>query len=408
MAASSRSILSPVRSIWIVLLTGCFSGALSPLPALAAPAPAAKILERRVISREPQYYLAWATAIRRQNGDLMVAYSGGRDGHVCPFGRVDLIVSHNEGKTWSWPRTILDSDTDDRDAGILETAKGTLIVTTFTATSYEQYLNAAEKAAAGAPLDSIPSNLRRYMPSPERLPDWQAARDRIPAAERKAQAGPWFIRSTDGGISWSPQMRVPVNSPHGPIALKDGRLLYLGKRLGANPPSIGACESTDDGLTWQWLSEIPVRPGDTVREYHELHAVEAANGTLIGHIRTHNETYHRETLQVESTDGGKTWSVPHSIGVWGLPSHLLKLKDGRLVMTYGHRRKPYGNQARVSNDHGRTWSDPIMLSPDSNTNDLGYPSTVELADGSLLSVWYEKMPNEAQTSLRQAHWTLAP
>ena len=31
-------------------------------------------------------------------------------------------------------------------------------------------------------------------------------------------------------------------------------------------------------------------------------------------------------------------------------------------MTYGHRRAPLGNQARVSSDEGRTWSEPMILS----------------------------------------------
>jgi hypothetical protein len=76
---------------------------------------------------------------------------------------------------------------------------------------------------------------------------------------------------------------------------------------------------------------------------------------LIAHIRNHNTPNDRETLQSESTDGGKTWSTPRPIGVWGLPSHLLRLADGRLVMTYGYRRDPRGNHARVSRDHGLTW-----------------------------------------------------
>ena len=69
--------------------------------------------------------------------------------------------------------------------------------------------------------------------------------------------------------------------------------------------------------------------------------MEAQDGTLIVHVRNHNKTHERETLQTESTDGGRTWSVPRSIGVWGLPSHLLRLQDDRLVMVYGYRRKPY-------------------------------------------------------------------
>ena len=44
-----------------------------------------------------------------------------------------------------------------------------------------------------------------------------------------------------------------------------------------------------------------------------------------------------------SNDGGRTWSIPRPIGVWGLPSHLLRLRNGRILMTYGYRRAPCGN-----------------------------------------------------------------
>lgn len=198
-----------------------------------------------------------------------------------------------------------------------------------------------------------------------------------------------------------------MNSPHGPTQLSDGRLLYLGKQLWTEEKIIGAAESTDDGKSWRWLSEIPVRPGDQVTgKYHELHAVEAADGTIIAQIRNHNAKGTGETLQTESRDGGRTWSVPHSIGVWGLPSFLTRLEDDRLLMTYGYRRKPFGNQARVSSDNGETWSAPITISGDGASGDLGYPSTVQLADGSLITIWYEKMATSPKAVLRQAHWIL--
>ena len=146
--------------------------------------------------------------------------------------------------------------------------------------------------------------------------------------------------------------------------------------------------------------------GDLEGKYHELHMVEAANGRLIAQIRNHNPKDAGETLQSESSDGGATWSPPHSIGVWGLPSHLLRLSDGRLLMSYGYRRKPYGNQVRISSDHGENWSAPLTLSADGAGHDLGYPSTVELADRSLLSVWYERMEGSSYAVLRQAHWKL--
>ena len=91
-----------------------------------------EVLETKTISLQPEYYQGWPTLIRQKDGRLMVVISGGRHAHVCPFGRVELITSMDEGKTWTFSRTILDTDMDDRDAGILETSKGTLLATTFT------------------------------------------------------------------------------------------------------------------------------------------------------------------------------------------------------------------------------------------------------------------------------------
>ncbi len=215
-----------------------------------------------------------------------------------------------------------------------------------------------------------------------------------------------MIRSTDGGVTWSARYDCLVDSPHGPIQLTDGRLLYAGKDLWRPGEKTGFCESADDGQTWRWLAELPVRPGDKADDYHELHAVETADGRIVAQIRNHNRANAGETLQCESADGGRTWSVPHEIGVWGLPSHLLRLADGRLLMTYGHRRPPFGNQARVSDDHGRTWSEPMVISGDGPGGDLGYPSTVQLADGGLLTVWYEVMQGSPYAVLRQAKWKL--
>jgi hypothetical protein len=363
-------------------------------------APPAKILETKVISMQPEFYHGWSTVAQRQNGELWVTWSGGRVAHVCPFGRVDAMTSTDEGASWTFPRVLLDSATDDRDSGVLETAKGTLIVSTFTSLAYEEHL-----AKATAFADHTDKGwISKSMPQ-DQFAKWQAAHLRLNDADRKAELGEWIIRSTDGGKSWSTRIPTVVNSPHGPIQLKDGRLLYAGKKLWAEDKKIGVAESKDDGLTWQWLAEIPTRQGDK-NAYHELHAVEATDGTLIAQIRNHNEADKGETLQTESKDGGKTWTEPHCIGVWGLPSHLLRLRDGRLLMSYGHRRKPFGNQARLSTDNGKTWGEPILLSGDGKSGDLGYPSTVELKDGTLLTVWYESMTEPKLAVLRQAKWRL--
>jgi sialidase-1 len=364
--------------------------------------PGAKILETKVISQQPEYYHGWPTVVRRANGELWLSWSGGRESHVCPFGQVHAMTSRDNGASWTFPRVLLDTATDDRDSGVLETSKGTLLVSTFTSLAYE---DSFKKAAAMAELTDK-GWVSKAMPA-ERYARWKAAHERLNDEERQAELGEWLIRSTDGGKSWSTRIPTVVNSPHGPIQLKDGRLLYAGKQLWTGEKKIGVAESKDDGLTWQWLGGIPTRQGDdTTKSYHELHAVEAADGTIIAQIRNHNAANKGETLQSESKDGGKTWSAPHSIGVWGLPSHLLRLRDGRLLMTYGHRRKPFGNQARLSSDNGQTWGEAMILSGDGKGGDLGYPSTVELPDGTLLTVWYESMAEPKLAVLRQATWRL--
>lgn len=363
----------------------------------SATAAEARVLETRVISHTPQLYCGWPTLTRRANGKLMLVFSGGREDHVCPFGRVDSMQSNDNGKTWTWPRTLLDSAIDDRDSGVVETSKGSLLVTTFTSLAYDTYR--LKDALAKKPGES------GAWPE-DRLGRWLAAHNRLDDSQRQQELGQWMIRSTDGGVTWSARYSSIVNSPHGPVQLSDGRLLYAGVQLWDPERKVGVCESIDDGQSWRWLADIPVRTGDESKEYHELHAVEAKSGRIIIHIRNHNPNQTGETLQCESDDGGKSWTTPHAIGVWGLPSFLLRLRSGRLLMSYGYRRAPFGTQARYSDDDGQTWSQPLTISADGVGGDLGYPSTVELEDGSLLTVWYEKMADSPRAVLRQARWSL--
>jgi len=352
--------------------------------------PLVKQLDLKTISHQPELYHGWPTLALLKSGDLVASWSGGREGHVCPFGQVVFMRSRDGGESWCWPRVILDSGLDDRDSGVLETQNGTLLATTFTSLAYEPILKRA---------------LQNGGWDPGKLKRWEAAHHRLTEEDRSAELGQWMIRSEDGGKTWSGKYPTIVNSPHGPIQLADGRLIYAGKELWTGQKRVGVSESLDDGKTWKWLAQIPAREGDDPADYHELHAVELPDKRIVVQIRNHNPQNSRETLQCESTDGGRTWSNPTSIGVWGLPSHLLRLRDGRILMTYGYRRSPYGNQARLSED-GRRWSEPLTVSDDGASGDLGYPSTVQLADGTMVSIWYELPRGSSKAVLRQARWKL--
>ena len=104
----------------------------------------AEVTERRIISQNPGRYHGWPTLAARVSGQLLLVCSGGREGHVCPFGRVELMRSDDSGLSWSYPRVVMDGGIDDRDAGVLETSSGAMLITSFSSNAYEPMLAAAE------------------------------------------------------------------------------------------------------------------------------------------------------------------------------------------------------------------------------------------------------------------------
>ena len=95
-------------------------------------------------------------------------------------------------------------------------------------------------------------------------------------------------------------------------------------------------------------------------------------------------------LQSVSTDGGKTFSTFKETGVMGGPAFLMRHSSGTIVCTYGYRGdKPYADKVMFSDDGGKTWDTDYVLNDKSVEFDHGYPSTVELEDGSLFTVYYQ-------------------
>ena len=67
---------------------------------------------------------------------------------------------------------------------------------------------------------------------------------------------------------------------------------------------------------------------------------------------------------------------------------MIQLKDGRLLLTYGYRGKPYGIRAVISSDQGRSWSSDIVLRDDAAAWDVGYTRTVQRGDGRIVTIYY--------------------
>jgi hypothetical protein len=93
-----------------------------------------------------------------------------------------------------------------------------------------------------------------------------------------------------------------------------------------------------------------------------------------------------------SNDNGATCDYVNrpvvSTGVGGNPPAMIKLHDGRLCLTYGYRDAPHSIRARLSADDGATWGEEIILRDDGGNHDIGYPRTVQRADGKVVAVYY--------------------
>ena len=89
--------------------------------------------------------------------------------------------------------------------------------------------------------------------------------------------------------------------------------------------------------------------------------------------------------------------------------YLTKLADGRLLATYANYHLPYGVCAIPSSDTGITWNrdNPIQLSLSADCY-MGWPVTLELSDGSLITCYasasYAKAEWPNQTTCEVVRW----
>ncbi len=337
-------------------------------------------------------YFGWPTITRMDDGTLVVVASGLRNGHVCPFGRTSISFSQDQGKTWTHPRIITDTPLDDRDAGAVCVGGLTLLVTWFITDNRPIVERLVQQFAAGEVKDAV------------QVARWQDGVRDVNDTVSIRWSGAWTRISDDGGITWGNPTRVRLTTPHGPIRLRSGNLLFLGKEYGPTIETfrkgsgdIMSMASSDRGRSWSDGGRVPLFPGTDCTQYHEPHVVELPDGRLIGHIRFHASDAQKPELgadgslmQTESRDGGVTWSPCRPLGWHGMPAHLIQHSSGTLVSVYGYRHQPYGQRLALSDDGGATWRHDQVLRDDGPTWDLGYPSSVELPGGDLLTVYYQQ------------------
>lgn len=346
-------------------------------------------------------YQGWPTVARDEHGTLYAVASGFRVSHVCPFGKTVMYISKDNGNTWTPPIVINDTYLDDRDAGILYMGNGRMLVSWFThsAKAYQtRWMPSIQRRATPASLDAVMGMISGYQHLPE----------------SEQLAGSYVRISEDYGVTWSETIRIPVSAPHGPTMCRDGSLIYLGIEMYESNRMIPLTEgkgsslyrSTDYGYTWTHVSDIAAPAWLKEKEWlDEPHVLELPDGRILGAFRIEGRNPFTIGITV-SNDRGKSWSEVRCTGISGSPPHLMMHSSGALICSFGRREAPFGERAMVSYDLGESWDELYILDERAKTNDLGYPSTVELDDGSLLTVYYQKLDDDPNASILYTHWKL--
>jgi len=176
-------------------------------------------------------------------------------------------------------------------------------------------------------------------------------------------------------------LMLTVNKPDG----EEGRIL--------------AVRTADGGKTFSPVSYVAEDIEETDGFMIMPSTLKLGNQTLLSAVRCRGgsraENQARTWIDLyRSEDAGTTWHYMNrpvefrQMGHNGNPPTLHQLPDKRLVLIYGNRDKPYTVGARLSEDDGLSWSDEITLREGGVNRDFGYPRTVVLPDGTIVTAYY--------------------
>ena len=208
-----------------------------------------------------------------------------------------------------------------------------------------------------------------------------------------------FQVSYDRGKTWSPpytlpkfgRKRIMARTDYIVNSTDDCLFFLTAAKTHGKEGRVLCSRTTDGGRTFDFISWIcPEPPGYAIMPS----TVRISPTHLVCAIRRYERgDINRGWIDIyASEDDGKSWrfltKAADTGHKGGNPPAMVRLKDGRLCITYGYRSKPHAIRAVFSGDYGKSWSDPVILRDDGRNWDLGYCRTIVRPDGKLVTIYY--------------------
>jgi hypothetical protein len=339
---------------------------------------------RNIIVYNDEQYNTFPSVVRNQKGQYVAAFRQAPDRlgtygleHIDPSSKAAFVTSR-DGIVWDERSSVL---YDDFFCGVQDPCLNVLGDGTVFATLF--MWKVADREEVKDRSDYTHRVFDKWMAKP---------------------AGAYTVRSADGGQTWDRPADVAIPGVYirgNCVETEDRAVLapFYGPADGVWRVVVGRTD--DRGATWSVHAEIFPEEG---YGFFEPNLYRTPAGKLVLFSRCHKSKPEPGDGQAayplvtsESADGGRTWSHPVRCPIYSpTPFHALRLADGRVLMSYGYRFRPFGIRAVLLNPEcdNLDTAEEVVLREDGHGSDIGYTSAVQLEDGRVLVMYYYSVPGE--------------
>jgi len=227
----------------------------------------------------------------------------------------------------------------------------------------------------------------------------------------------WSFYSYDRGKTWNGPFNFPMLGQAAIMARtdyivngkRDAMVFFTAAKASGGEGRTFVARTRDGGLHWEFVAWTAPDPGTGFTIMPS--SVRLSDTDLITTVR-HEASPRQGPNWIDayvSRDNGTHWTqlsraVPSTGDHSGNPPSLVRLRDGRLVVTYGYRAEPFEVRARISSDQGKTWSPDFVLRSGAASWDVGYTRSTQRADGKIVTVYYWAAEQQKERTIEATLW----